>query len=136
MIEEVVGWVVVGSRSRRPRVEFADDESMRVSHETICTSLFVQTKAILPGVLTKQLRTRRVRPRPERRVNPTNDTAQMAAKPSIRARPLKVLDRRQPGHRRVTCWSAATAAASWSRSSSGTAATCSCWRSKTPRAAR
>jgi IS30 family transposase len=35
--------------SRRLRIEFVDDEAMRVSHETIYTSLFVQTKAILPG---------------------------------------------------------------------------------------
>jgi transposase, IS30 family len=84
--------------SRRLRVEFAGDEAMRVSHETIYTSLFVQTKAILPGELTKQLRTRRVRRRPQRRVNPTNDTVQMAEKPSIRARPVDALDRCQPGH--------------------------------------
>lgn len=84
--------------SRRLRVEFADDESMRVSHETIYTSLFVQTKAILPGELTKHLRTRRVRRRPRRRVNPAPDAAQATAKPSIRARPVEALDRRQPGH--------------------------------------
>ena len=54
--------------SRRLKEEFPDDPSMRVSHETIYTSLFVQAKGALPGQLTVHLRTRRVRRRPHRRV--------------------------------------------------------------------
>ncbi|MEE6274618.1 helix-turn-helix domain-containing protein [Georgenia sp. MJ206] len=42
-------------------LDFPGDPSMRVSHETIYTSLFVQAKAALPGELTAQLRTGRVR---------------------------------------------------------------------------
>ena len=55
--------------SRLLLVDFPGNASMRVSHETIYTSLLVQTKAILPGDLTARLRTRRVRRRPHRRVN-------------------------------------------------------------------
>jgi IS30 family transposase len=89
--------------SRRLRLEFPDDASMRVSHETIYTSLFVQTKAILPGELTKQLRTRRVRRRPHRRVNPTAGTRHIQPATSIRARPIEVLDRHEPGHWESQC---------------------------------
>jgi IS30 family transposase len=45
--------------SARLRLDFPDDPTMRVSHETIYTSLFVQAKAGLPGELTVHLRTRR-----------------------------------------------------------------------------
>ena len=44
------------------------DPAMRVSHETIYTSLFVQAEAVLPSVLTTSLRTRRIRRRPQRRM--------------------------------------------------------------------
>jgi transposase, IS30 family len=50
------------------RLDFQDDPTMRVSHESIYTSLFVQAKAGLPGQLTVHLRTRRVRRRPQRPV--------------------------------------------------------------------
>ena len=35
--------------SRRLELDFPDDPTMRVSHETIYTSLFVQAKGGLPG---------------------------------------------------------------------------------------
>ena len=41
---------------------------MRVSHETNYTSLFVQARGALRAELTANLRTRRVRRRPQRRV--------------------------------------------------------------------
>src|SRR6266516_822353 len=84
--------------SRRLRIEFPDEQAMRVSHETIYTSLFVQTKAILPTELTRQLRTRRVRRRPQRRVNPARHAAPAPEKTPISARPAAVLDRREAGH--------------------------------------
>jgi len=55
--------------SSRLELDFPNDPSMRVSHETIYTSLFVQAKGGLPGNLTVHLRTRRVRRRPQRRVH-------------------------------------------------------------------
>jgi IS30 family transposase len=54
--------------SRRLELDFPADPTMRVSHETIYTSLFVQAKGGLSGQLTAHLRTRRVRRRPQRRV--------------------------------------------------------------------
>ena len=54
--------------SRRLELDFPDHASMRVSHETIYMSLFVQAKGGLPGQLAVHLRTRRVRRRPQRRV--------------------------------------------------------------------
>jgi IS30 family transposase len=42
---------------------------MRISHETIYISLFVQSKAVLRDELTAQLRSGRVRRRPQRRVS-------------------------------------------------------------------
>jgi transposase, IS30 family len=48
--------------------EFPDDPRMRVSHETIYTSLFVQARGALRAELTACLRTGRVRRRPQRRV--------------------------------------------------------------------
>jgi transposase, IS30 family len=54
--------------SRRLKHDFPHDASMRVSHETIYTSLFVQAKGGLPGHLSVHLRTGRVRRRPQRRV--------------------------------------------------------------------
>ena len=82
--------------ARRLRLDYPDDPAMRVSHETIYTSLFVQAKRGLPGELTVHLRTRRVRRRPHRRV---------AVKPprikdmvAIRHRPAEVEHRRVLGH--------------------------------------
>ena len=57
--------------SRRLLLDHPDDPTMQVLHETIYTSLFVQTKALLRTKLTTNLRSRRVRRRPQRRVNPT-----------------------------------------------------------------
>jgi IS30 family transposase len=84
--------------SRRLAAEFPDDASMRVSHETIYTSLFVQTKAVLRTELTANLRTRRVRRRPQRRVSPEARRGRIPQMTPISARPAEVLNRREPGH--------------------------------------
>ena len=49
--EQIAGWL---------RVEFPNDPEMRVSHETIYLSLFVQSKGLLKKELTKELRSGRV----------------------------------------------------------------------------
>jgi transposase, IS30 family len=84
--------------SRRLVVEFPDDPSMRVSHETIYTSLFVQSKAVLRTELTAHLRTRRVRRRPQRRISVEAASRRISAMTPISARPIAVLDRQEPGH--------------------------------------
>jgi IS30 family transposase len=55
--------------SARLKVEFPDDLSMRVSHETIYQSLFVQSRGALRKELTACLRTGRTRRRPHGRKN-------------------------------------------------------------------
>jgi transposase, IS30 family len=84
--------------SRRLLVEFPHDPTMRVSHETIYTSLFVQTKAVLRTELTGQLRTRRVRRRPQRRVSAARVSGRIPDMTPVAARPVHVLERREPGH--------------------------------------
>jgi transposase, IS30 family len=84
--------------SRRLLLDHPDDPTMRVSHETIYTSLFVQTKALLRTELTTNLRSRRVRRRPQRRVNPHRDAGRIKDITPVSARPVEALDRRQPGH--------------------------------------
>jgi transposase, IS30 family len=84
--------------SRRLITEFPHDASMRVPHETIYTSLFVQTTAVLRTELTAHLRTRRVRRRPQRRAIPRWQSRRIPNMVSIRQRPDEVLDRQVPGH--------------------------------------
>jgi IS30 family transposase len=82
--------------SARLRVDFPDDPTMRVSHETIYTSLFVQAKAGLPGELTVHLRTRRIRRRAQRRV--FVGPRRIADMRPLHARPSEVEDRLVIGH--------------------------------------
>ena len=77
-------------------VEYPDDPVMRVSHETIYTSLFVQAKKGLPGELTVRLRTGRVRRRPQRRVGVRPDRIPDLV--PIARRPAEVADRVVPGY--------------------------------------
>ena len=53
--EQISGWLVR---------EFPDDPEMRVSHETIYQSLFVQSRGALRKELTRYLRTQRSTRRP------------------------------------------------------------------------
>jgi IS30 family transposase len=84
--QQISGWL---------RKAYPDDESMRVSHETIYRSLFIQARGALKRELTQHLR----RGRSQRR-------ARLAAPRSfgiidavsIRQRPAEVEDRAVPGH--------------------------------------
>jgi IS30 family transposase len=84
--------------SHRLRLDFPDDPTMRVSHETIYTSLFVQSKSVLRPELTSHLRTRRVRRRPKRRASVASGPGRIPAMTRIAERPVEVLDRKAPGH--------------------------------------
>ena len=84
--QQISGWLSTA---------YPDDESMRVSHETIYRSLFIQAR----GALKKELTTHLRRGRSQRRAR------LIAAKPStivdavsIRQRPADVEDRAIPGH--------------------------------------
>jgi transposase, IS30 family len=82
--------------SHRLRMDLPDDEQMRVSHETIYRSLFVQGKGELRKDLTKCLRTGRAVRKPRsttgRRGSRIRDMVM------ISERPAEVEDRAVPGH--------------------------------------
>ena len=76
-------------------LDHPDDPEMRVSHETIYQSLFVQARGALRKELTAYLRTGRTRRRPHRRTNPGGELLDMIL---IADRPAEVEDRAIPGH--------------------------------------
>jgi IS30 family transposase len=83
--------------SYRLRIEFPDDEDMRICDETIYRSLYVQGRGGLRRELTKCLRTGRALRKPNRRVE-TRGQRTIAPELMISARPAEVEDRAIPGH--------------------------------------
>ena len=81
--------------SARLMVEFPDDLEMRVSHETIYQSLFVQSRGALRKELAACLRTGRTRRRPHGRKDPGGYIKDMVV---ISDRPAEIEDRAVPGH--------------------------------------
>ena len=79
-----------------PRM-FPDQPDMRVSHETIYHTLFVQTRGQLRRELTAHLRTGRSK-RKSRGGGPTRRHGPILAPIPISARPASVEDRAVPGH--------------------------------------
>jgi IS30 family transposase len=78
-------------------MEFPDDPTMRVSHETIYTSLYVQGRGGLRKELARCLRTgRAVRRRRDRRE--LNGPGKIPGMVNISERPAEVADRAVPGH--------------------------------------
>ena len=75
---------------------YPDDQSMRVSHETIYRSLFVQSRGALKKELTAHLRTKRTRRRPHHTQEPR--WGSITGELSIRQRPPEAEDRAVPGH--------------------------------------
>ena len=89
-----------GARSRslgRLRVDFPDDESMRVSHEAIYQSLYVQGRGALRRELTACLRTGRALRAPRNRTSRGNRSF-VTDELLISERPAEVDDRAVPGH--------------------------------------
>jgi len=82
--------------SRRLRQEFADQPEMRVSHETIYQSLYVQGRGALRRELAVCLRTGRALRRPQRR--PDRRTTRIPNMVMISERPAEAADRAVPGH--------------------------------------
>jgi IS30 family transposase len=87
--EQISGWL---------KIRYPDDESMRVSHETIYRSLFIQARGVLKKELLGHLRSKR-RIRRSRHSRIFKDSrGQIADAISIRERPAKIEDRAIPGH--------------------------------------
>jgi IS30 family transposase len=76
---------------------YPDEPEMRVSHETIYLSLFVQARGALRKELFRCLRTGRARRRP-RGLTVHNGQGKIRGKVSISERPAEAADRAVPGH--------------------------------------
>ena len=81
--------------SRRLRIDYPDDPMMRISHETIYQSLFVQARGELRRQLAANLRTGRTRRRRQGRVEHRGRIPDIVP---ISQRPPEVADRAVPGH--------------------------------------
>ena len=77
---------------------YPDDEAMRVSHETIYRTLFVQTRGALKRQLLAHLRSRRMMRRSRRASTAGQPRGQIKEAVSIRERPPEAEDRAVPGH--------------------------------------
>lgn len=76
--------------------DFADEPEMRVSHETIYQSLYVQSRGALARELTQRLRTGRAVRKPRR--SSTERRGRIPGMVNIAERPPEVEDRAVPGH--------------------------------------
>ena len=77
-------------------VDFPNDASMRVSHETIYQSLYVQSRGALNRELTRHLRTGRRLRKPHRK--PGERRGKITGMVNISHRPATIEDRAVPGH--------------------------------------
>jgi IS30 family transposase len=87
--QQIAGWLAR---------EFGDDESMRVSHETIYRSLFIQARGVLKKQLTAHLRRGRTLRRGRHYANTGPGRGEIRDMVSIRERPAQAEDRAVPGH--------------------------------------
>ena len=87
--EQIAGWLTV---------EFPGDPELRVSHETIYLSLFVQSKGLLSTELTKELRSGRGVRRAGRISVRGQGRGQIVHGLHISERPAEADDRAVPGH--------------------------------------
>jgi IS30 family transposase len=82
--------------SRSLVIKYPHDESMRVSHETIYRTLYIQARGALKKELIAYLRTQRPRRRPHGAQGPQGGS--IHGELSISQRPAEVEDRAVPGH--------------------------------------
>jgi IS30 family transposase len=87
--EQISGWL---------RSEFPADETMRVSHETIYLSLFIQTRGALKKELIAHLRRVKSKRRPRSQGRDNRGQGQIIDAVPIRERPAEAEDRAVPGH--------------------------------------
>ena len=86
--EQISGWL---------KIEYPDDESMRVSHETIYRSLFIQARGVKKELLGHLRSKRRIRRSRHSRIF-KDSRGQIVDAISIRERPAEIEDRAVPGH--------------------------------------
>jgi IS30 family transposase len=87
--EQISGWL---------KMEYPNDESLRVSHETIYRSLFIQARGALKQELIQHLRTKRRIRRSRHASIHGHSQGKIVDAISIRERPAEVEDRAIPGH--------------------------------------
>ena len=87
--EQISGWL---------KWQYSDDTEMRISHETIYRSLFIQARGVLKKELISHLRTRRVMRRAKKGSTRGQGRGLIVDAVSIRERPAEVEDRAVPGH--------------------------------------
>ena len=86
---QVAGWL---------KREFPNQDTMRISHETICRSLFSQARGVLKKEFIGPLRSRRKMRRVKHASTAGQPRGQIVDGLSIRDRPAHVEDRAIPGH--------------------------------------
>jgi IS30 family transposase len=87
--QQISGWL---------KLAYPDDETLRVSHETIYRSLFVQARGALKKELTAHLRRRRALRRSRNASTHPSKRGQIEDAVCISERPAQVEDRAVPGH--------------------------------------
>jgi IS30 family transposase len=87
--EQISGWL---------KTEYPGDESMRVPHETIYRSLFIQARGVLKKELMDHLRTKRRMRRSQHSHIFKDSRGQIPEAISIRERPAEMEGRAVPGH--------------------------------------
>ena len=87
--QQIAGWL---------KLEYPDNEAMRVSHETIYRALYVQARGTLKKDLTKHLRTGRRRRYARSHSSKHRGQGKLTGMVMISERPAEVEDRAVPGH--------------------------------------
>jgi IS30 family transposase len=87
--EQISGWL---------KRQYPEDEAMRVSHETIYRTLFVQARGALKRELLAHLRSRRMMRKGRHASTAGQPRGQIKDAVSIRERPPEAEDRAVPGH--------------------------------------
>ena len=80
------------------KLRYPDEPDMRVSHETIYRSLFVQARGVLKKELLRHLRTKRIMRKSRLARTEAQLRGRIAEALTIRQRPAEAQDRAVPGH--------------------------------------
>jgi len=99
------GWVTAWSPeqiAQRLKLDFPDDESMRISHEAIYQALYIQGRGALQRELVACLRTGRALRAPRARAK-RKAWAHVTSDVMISERPAEADDRAVPGHWESQC---------------------------------